>query len=103
VDGRAESQRNDGRLVRRYAVQCCAYNQNSANPVSGEGAFVGRHLRFSETKTMKPSRLILNGINGRYPREICDNALPDCELVEAAVAYRLPRADRPLDVSIQLL
>ena len=33
------------------------------------------------------SRLILNGINGRYPREICDNALPDCELVEAAVAY----------------
>ena len=36
---------------------------------------------------MKLSRLILNGINGRYPREICDNALPDCELVEAAVAY----------------
>src|SRR5438477_5523444 len=36
---------------------------------------------------MKPSRLVLNGINGRYPREICDNALPDCDLVEAAVAY----------------
>ena len=36
---------------------------------------------------MQPSRLILNGINGRYIREICDNALADCELVEAAVAY----------------
>jgi hypothetical protein len=36
---------------------------------------------------MKPSRLILNGINGRYPREIPDNAAKDCELVEAAVAY----------------
>src|ERR1700710_27221 len=36
---------------------------------------------------MNHSRLILNGINARYPREICDNALPDCELVEAAVAY----------------
>jgi hypothetical protein len=36
---------------------------------------------------MRYSRLILNGINGRYPREICDNALPRCDLVEAAVAY----------------
>lgn len=36
---------------------------------------------------MRPSRLVLNGINGRYPREICDNALPECDLVEAAVAY----------------
>jgi hypothetical protein len=36
---------------------------------------------------MIPSRLILNGINGRYPREIPDNAIHDCELVEAAVAY----------------
>jgi hypothetical protein len=31
--------------------------------------------------------MILNGINGRYLREICDNALPDCEQVDAAVAY----------------
>ncbi len=36
---------------------------------------------------MTPSRIILNGINGRYLREVCDNALPDCEHVEAAVAY----------------
>jgi hypothetical protein len=36
---------------------------------------------------MKPSRLILNGVNGRYLREICDNALDECDLVEAAVAY----------------
>jgi hypothetical protein len=32
-------------------------------------------------------RLILNGINGRYLREIPDNAVNDTELVEAAVAY----------------
>jgi hypothetical protein len=32
-------------------------------------------------------QLILNGINGRYLREIPDNAAQDTELVEAAVAY----------------
>jgi hypothetical protein len=32
-------------------------------------------------------RLILNGINGRYLREIPDNAAQDTEVVEAAVAY----------------
>ena len=32
-------------------------------------------------------RLILNGINGSYLREIVDNAARDTELVEAAVAY----------------
>jgi hypothetical protein len=32
-------------------------------------------------------RLILNGINGRYLREIPDNAARDTQLVEAAVAY----------------
>jgi phosphatidylserine/phosphatidylglycerophosphate/cardiolipin synthase-like enzyme len=32
-------------------------------------------------------RLILNGINGCYLREIPDNATRDTELVEAAVAY----------------
>ena len=31
-------------------------------------------------------RLILNGINGRYLREIPDNSVHDTELVEAAVA-----------------
>ena len=31
-------------------------------------------------------RMILNGINGRYLREIPDNAAQDTELVEAAVA-----------------
>jgi hypothetical protein len=36
---------------------------------------------------MQPLRLILNGINGRHLREICDNAVADCEHVEAAVAY----------------
>lgn len=36
---------------------------------------------------MEPPRLILNGLNGRYLREICDNAVADCEQVEAAVAY----------------
>jgi hypothetical protein len=33
------------------------------------------------------SRLILSGINGRYLREITDNAGPATEYVEAAVAY----------------
>jgi phosphatidylserine/phosphatidylglycerophosphate/cardiolipin synthase-like enzyme len=32
-------------------------------------------------------RLVLNGINGRYLREIPDNAVRDTEMVEAAVAY----------------
>jgi len=32
-------------------------------------------------------RLILNGINGRYLREILVNAAPDTDVVEAAVAY----------------
>lgn len=32
-------------------------------------------------------RLVLNGINGRYLREITDNAAKNTELVEAAVAY----------------
>jgi hypothetical protein len=32
-------------------------------------------------------RFILNGINGRYLREITENAAPDTEHVEAAVAY----------------
>ena len=32
-------------------------------------------------------RIILNGINGRYLREITDNAANETELVEAAVAY----------------
>ncbi|WP_281803614.1 phospholipase D family protein [Methylocystis echinoides] len=36
---------------------------------------------------MKTSRLILNAINGRYLREITDNAAKDCQYVEAAVAY----------------
>jgi len=36
---------------------------------------------------MKVSHLILNGINGRYLREIPDNAAKDCDRVEAAVAY----------------
>jgi hypothetical protein len=31
--------------------------------------------------------LILNGINGRYLREIPDNSVRETELVEAAVAY----------------
>jgi len=31
--------------------------------------------------------LILNGINGKYLREIPDNAVNDTEFVEAAVAY----------------
>ena len=43
-------------------------------------------LRLTGTK-MKSSRLILNGINGRYLREVPDNAAQDCDLVEAAVAY----------------
>src|ERR1700744_5692228 len=32
-------------------------------------------------------RLILNGINGKYLREIPDNFAADTDLVEAAVAY----------------
>jgi hypothetical protein len=36
---------------------------------------------------MGAMRLILNGINGRYLREITDNAAQDTEYVEAAVAY----------------
>jgi hypothetical protein len=31
---------------------------------------------------MKPSRLILNGINGRYPREISDNACLTANLLK---------------------
>ncbi len=40
-------------------------------------------------------RIILNGINGRYLREITDNAAGQTDYVEAAVAYPISQSWRP--------